>query len=215
MRPVIERRGLRFPDEFLVRHFFRFNRHMRPGRVLELGCGNGSNLECYALYGHSITGVDIAECALDDARWNFNDQGDWRAQDLSKGLPPLEGIFDTLLMPSSMYYIPRASFMTCLQDIKKHLAPETVFLIRMRTLADYRFGRGAEVERNGYLLSTNETGEQGLLNVFYTEYEICELLRLHLGASDFHVLHVQFESERPGGGVIFNSDVIISGIIRQ
>jgi SAM-dependent methyltransferase len=215
MKPIVERRGLRFPDETVVRHFFRSNGHTRPGRVLELGCGNGSNLECYTAFGHSITGVDISERSLEDARWNFEGQEEWIAHDLSKSFPILSGAFDTILMPSSMYYIPRASFIACLQGLSQYLSAEVAFLIRMRTLADYRFGRGAEVERNGYLLSTNETGEQGLLNVFYTEHEICELLRRYLGASDFHILHIQFESDRPGGGVIFNSDVIISGIIRR
>jgi SAM-dependent methyltransferase len=215
MKPLAERRGLRFPDEFLVRHFFRSNRHQLPGRVLELGCGNGSNLECYAAYGHSITGIDIAEQSLADARWNFEGQGEWIAQDLSKGLPTIDGVFNTILMPSSMYYIPRISFIACLQDLKKHLAPETVFFIRMRTLADYRFGRGLEVERNGFCLTTTETGEHGLLNVFYNEHEVYELLRLHLNINEVDVLHIQFESDRPGGGVIFNSDVLLSGIIRQ
>lgn len=215
MKSITERRGLRFPDEFLVRHFFRSNRHSRPGRVLELGCGNGSNLECYAAYGHLTTGVDISEASLADAHWNFEGEGDWIAHDLSNGLPPLNGAFDTILMPSSMYYIPRQSFIRCLQQLTKHLATEAAFFIRMRTLADYRFGRGLPVEHNGFQLNTIETGEKDLLNVFYGEYEICEILRLHLGVTEFNTLHVQFESERPGGGVIFNSDVLISGVVHR
>jgi SAM-dependent methyltransferase len=215
MKSIIQRRGLRFPDEFIVRHFFRLNQHTYQGRVLELGCGNGSNLECYDAYGHTITGIDISEELLANAYWNFEGRGTWISQDLSKGLPTLNDAFDTILMPSSMYYIPRESFIACLRDVTKHLAQETTFLIRMRTLADYRFGRGSEVERNGFRLTTTETGEEGLLNVFYTEHEICELLHLYLGATEFHTFHIQFESDRPGGGVILNSDVLISGIIRQ
>lgn len=215
MKPIASRKGLRYPDEFLVRHFFRNRLHESAGRVLELGCGNGSNLECYASFGYDVTGVDIAHDSLAAAEWNFDGSGHWVCQDLSAGLPALAGPFDVLLMPSSMYYIPRAAFVACLEQARSLLASSAHFFIRMRSLADYRFARGTEIERNGYRLQTPETGETGLLNVFYAEHEIVDILQRHLGASELTVLRVQFESERPGGGVIINSDVIAYGIIRR
>lgn len=215
MKPISERRGLRFPDEFLVRHFFRSRRHQNPGRVLELGCGNGSNLECYAAFGHRVTGVDISQSALDDACWNFEGEGTWMAYDLGLGLPRLTAPFDTVLMASSMYYIPRDSFITCLQAIRPLVSADATFFIRMRTLSDYRFARGIEVERNGFRLATPETGEDGLLNVFYSEHELVDILRSHLGAEDMKTLRVQFESERTGGGTVLNSDILAYGIIRR
>lgn len=215
MKPIFERRGLRFPDEFLVRHFFRSRRYQNPGHVLELGCGNGSNLECYKAFGYCVTGIDISQSALDDARWNFEGQGTWIAHDLGSGLPRLTTRFDTILMASSMYYIPRDSFIACLQALRLLVATETTFFIRMRTLSDYRFARGTEVERNGFRLATPETGEEGLLNVFYTEHELVDILRMHLGANETTTLRVQFESERPEGGTMLNSDVLAYGVIRR
>lgn len=37
-------RGLRFPDDYIVKMFFKEGLQHHPGKVLELGCGNGNNL---------------------------------------------------------------------------------------------------------------------------------------------------------------------------
>ena len=44
VRSIREFRGLKFPDEFLTRFFFKYGHDRRTGRVVELGCGNGNNL---------------------------------------------------------------------------------------------------------------------------------------------------------------------------
>ena len=60
-------RGLRFPDEFLIRFFYKRGHDHRTGRVLELGCGNAINLCLYDAYGWDVTGVDISAQAAADA----------------------------------------------------------------------------------------------------------------------------------------------------
>ena len=48
---ITELRGLRFPDDYIVKMFFKEGLHRAPGRVLELGCGSGNNLSLFSAFG--------------------------------------------------------------------------------------------------------------------------------------------------------------------
>ena len=133
--------------------------------------------------------------------------------DLSQGLPEnLEGLFDCVLFPSSLYYIPRSSAIRVLRDARKLARPGAAFYLRMRTLRDYRFGRGEPVETNGFRLTTEVTGERGVLNVFYDEYELVDMLRDHLGAEADQMRFLQVDYQNVQNDVVVsNADVIIWG----
>ncbi|HEX2559449.1 methyltransferase domain-containing protein, partial [Phenylobacterium sp.] len=82
MRELRDIKGLKFPDEFVVRHFFKRGLAERPGKVLELGSGTGNNLSLYAAYGWRLTGVDYDAAALADARWNLGQAAELIEADL-------------------------------------------------------------------------------------------------------------------------------------
>lgn len=212
MLDLTHRRGLRFPDEFLTRFFFKRGHDRKAGRVLELGCGNGCNLELYDAYGWDFIGVDISQAALADAIYNFGDRGRFQQHDLASGLPNLEGLFDVVLMPSSMYYIPRASLEMCLKQLRHLLQPKSDIYMRMRLQDDYRYGRGRESEPHGFILDTVETGEADMLNVFYSERELSALLNETIGISSdrMTLLHNSFDNLQ-SGRIVSNSELIIWG----
>ena len=200
MQRLQDIRGLKYPDECLIRFFFKNALHTAPGRVLEAGCGNGCNLQLFREYGWETVGIDISADAICDAEANFAaDAAPVRGSpasacpayaesafrfvrhDLRDGLPQdLAGPFDCLLFPSSLYYIPRALMIQVLCDAQRAARPGATFYLRMRTLADFRFGRGEAVEANGFRLTTETTGEHGALNVFYHEFELVDMLRKYL-----------------------------------
>ena len=64
MRALREIRGLKYPDEFVVRHLFKRGLSERTGRVLELGSGTGNNLALYLAWDWACTGVDYDADAL-------------------------------------------------------------------------------------------------------------------------------------------------------
>ena len=66
MRALPDIRGLKYPDEFVIRHFFRRGLHQKTGRVVELGGGTGNNLSLYAAYGWDLVDVDYSAAALAD-----------------------------------------------------------------------------------------------------------------------------------------------------
>lgn len=212
-------RGLKYPDEFVIKFFFKNQLHTRPGRVVELGCGNGNNLLLFHEYGWHVTGLDISQTALGDAEYNFNlipavkGRHQFIHRDLSCEIEEcVAGSFDIILMPNFLCYIPRSSAVSLLNELKRFVRHGTLVYLRSRTLLDYRYRRGEEVEKNGYRLAETVTGEAGMLNVFYDEWELVEMLKTSL-ALDMHtaeILALNYQNPQQGARVT-NSDIIIWG----
>jgi SAM-dependent methyltransferase len=211
MRPLREIRGLKYPDEFVVRHFFKRGLGERTGRVLELGSGTGNNLSLYLAWGWRCTGVDYDADAIADARFNLGDAPEFVQADLSKGLPPLQGPFDALIIPNLLCYLKLAEARALLNGLKVLLAPGCEVFVRTRLVDDYRYGRGQEEEPDGYRLGTPETGEAGLINRFYTASGLVELLTETLRLTERTELAVHFDNVQAGRRVPGNSDLVVWG----
>ena len=124
MRALPDIRGLKYPDEFIARHFFKRGLHQRTGRVVELGGGTGNNLSLYAAYGWDLTNVDYSASALADCRWNLGDAVTLIEADLSQGLPDLTGaLIDVLLIPNLLCYLTSAQATAVLTAARARLAP--------------------------------------------------------------------------------------------
>jgi SAM-dependent methyltransferase len=213
LRPLHEIRGLRYPDEFLVRHFFRRGLDKRPGRVVELGCGSGQNLTLYEGFGWKAAGVDIDRASIENARWNLGPEALLVEADLTEGAPPgLEGPWDAFLAPSSLYYLGADYARRRLEEFAPRLSPGCEVYVRLRLVDDYRFARGERVALNTFRLATPETGEAGLINQFYTEAEAVDLLRETLDLKAIQTLRVRFDSIRQDVLLPGNSDVILMGV---
>lgn len=213
MRTITEIRGLKFPDEFVVRHFFKQGLANRPGRVLELGSGTGNNLALYAHYGWDLTGVDYAASALDDARWNLGDGPALIQADLAQGLPPLDGRFEAVIIPNLLCYLTLDQARAVLTGLSPHLAAGAHVFVRTRLVDDYRYGRGEMIETDGFRLATPETGEDGLFNRFYTPAGLVALLDETLGLTERQELAVRFDNFQAGRRVPGNSDLVVWGLV--
>lgn len=207
-------RGLKYPDEFVARHFFKRGLHQRTGRVVELGGGTGNNLSLYAAYGWSLTDVDYSQAALDDARWNLGPDATLIQADLSQGLPDLGAApIDVLLIPNLLCYLTAAQASAVLTAARARLAPGAEVFVRTRLVDDYRCGKGVEEEPNGWRLATPETGEAGLFNLFYTPEGLVERLVAELGLVDPVALKVSFDNVQNGVLVTPNSDLVVWGAV--
>lgn len=211
MRALRQIRGLKYPDEFVVRHFFKRGLAERTGRVLELGSGTGNNLSLYLTWGWDCVGVDYDEQALADARFNLGEGPALIQADLSKGLPCLQGTFDALIIPNLLCYLTAAQADTLLAKLRAHLAPGCEVFVRTRLTDDYRYGRGTQEEPDGFRLATPETGEAGLFNLFYTPAGLVDLLSRTLMLSDRTELAVRFDNLQSGRRVPGNSDLVVWG----
>lgn len=211
MRTLREIRGLKYPDEFVVRHFFKRGLSDRTGRVLELGCGTGNNLSLYLTWGWDCVGVDYDDQALADARFNLGDGPALLQADLSLGLPDVEALFDVLIIPNLLCYLTAAQAETLLTGLRAHLAPGCEVFVRTRLTDDYRYGRGTEEEPDGFRLATPETGEEGLFNLFYTPASLVELLSRTLALTERTELAARFDNVQAGRRIPGNSDLVVWG----
>ncbi|HEY2682948.1 MAG TPA: class I SAM-dependent methyltransferase [Steroidobacteraceae bacterium] len=192
--------------------FFKEKLHERRGRALELGCGSGNNLLLFAAFGWEVVGLDISAAALSDARHNLGAAATLIECDLAKDFPLDEaGEFDAILLPNILYYVPRESFGKNLSDCKRRASPDAVLFLRARTPDDWRYRRGVEEEPDGYRLECRETGEYGLLNVFYTADQLEGMVRSHFGALN-NSYRLFATCDNPQSGIVVrNADVIIWG----
>jgi len=211
MRTLRDIRGLKYPDEYVVRWFFKQGLHERPGRLLELGCGVGNNLALPMAYGWNVDGVDLSQAALDDARHNLGPEAGLIHADLSRGLPDAAvGPYDAVMIPNLICYLTFGQAETVLDQLKARLNAGAHVFLRTRLLDDHRCGRGAEIDVRTWRLDTPETGEQGLINRFYDEAELVELLTERLGLADPVALKVRFDNPQ-GGMIVTNSDLVVWG----
>ena len=212
MRAISELRGLRFPDDYVIKMFFKEGLHRSAGQVLEPGCGSGNNLLLFSAFGWSVTGLDNSASSLADARHNLLDEGTLIECDLSTQVPQLgNDAFDVVLLPSINYYLPRAAFLRLLQECRSSIRPGGLFYIRSRLPQDWRWGRGRQEEPGAFRLDCTETGERGLLNVFYSADELQDLIRQYFGELQrSQRLFVTYDNPQ-GGVVVRNADVVIWG----
>ena len=98
-----------------------------------------------------------------------------------------------------------------LQECRRRVRKGGPLFVSARVPGDWRWGRGTEEEPGGFRLDWRETGEYGLLNVFYNPDELCTLIRTDFGElHDSQRLSISYDSPQ-GGLVIRNAEVVLWG----
>ena len=216
-------KGLKYPDEYFIKFFFKNRLHEKENLTyLEFGCGNGSNLMLPYAYDNSVIGVDYDGTLISMAKDNFSsyEQQDnyfeFYAEDMREFPIKHSNIkADVFLLPSVIYYIGKDDFIKFLMDIidNNHLNTNIPFYIRVRTPKDFRFGLGQKIAYNSYELPFDViTGEGGANITFYYENEILDILKKYLKLKDYKIFHLDNQNEH-NGEVVLNSDIVIWGTI--
>lgn len=106
---------------------------LRPGRALDVGSGEGGDALWLATRGWNVTGIDIAQAALDKARARIESVDpaaaariDWQQRDLSSWAPePLS--FD--LVSSQFMHLPKPMSTTVFGALAAAVAPGGTLLV--------------------------------------------------------------------------------------
>lgn len=219
MNFIKEIKGLKFPDLYIVKFFFK-ELGEGGGNVLELGCGNGNNLSLFYSYGYDVCGVDISKKSIENALYNFkhifknNNKNSFEffCEDMRNIDNILHKKTDILLIPNVINYLPKKDFLEILPKIKKILNKKAKFFIRFRSPRDMRVGLGKKVNENEYIVESDITGEKNSYLSVYEESEMLQLLQMFFKVNNFKIFHI-YEENYHTDRKILNADIVIWGEI--
>ncbi len=133
------------------------------GRVIDLGCGVGTEAGYLSEHGFDVTGIDFSEGMLEQARKAFPEV-DFRKADLRE-MPSDIGTFDGAVASYSLIHVMKADVPDVLQDIRRILKKEGVVFLGMQ------MGESGEL----FVDEPLEKGKRLFLNIISRE-EIEKLL---------------------------------------
>ena len=143
--------GLLFPDDYLVKFFFKTKLNKRKKNVLELGCSNGNNLSLFFNYGWNVSGVDSNLKNILNAKHNFKilkkklflkNNYLFFKEDMLSFIKKQDNLsYDTIIFANSLYYLEYQQIieiLDCIKNKKNTINPitigaevlKTVFLIK-------------------------------------------------------------------------------------
>lgn len=181
----------RYPPEELIRFVARRYAAVADRssvRVLEVGCGPGTNIWYLAREGFSAVGIDGSETALRQARERLvaDDldahliRGD--IADLEESAEP--GSFDAVIDVAAIQHNRLDAVRRCLAGIRASLAPGGAFFSMLVATGSWGEGCGVELEPRTYTeIAEGPLSDTGIVHFF----ELAEVERLFQGFSDVHI----------------------------
>jgi len=214
--------GLKFPDEALVRFFFKSGLDAQKESVLEMGCGSGNNLRLFYEYGWNVSGVDISATALSDATKNLKTlQKEYNLANTfeiihDEMLHFLENssikLMNAVLFPSSLFYLSYADIQAVLNLIAKRVKPGGFLFFKLLTDSDFRFRNINKMSlgNSSYRLMFAETGEYGQSITFLSRNDWQILLEKFFNFESLSILDLKFEHVQ-NGIITDNANLICYG----
>ncbi len=218
--------GLKYPDEFIIRFFFKERLLDKKGSVLELGCGNGSNLSLFYQYGWSIIGVDISEEMIAQGNKNilnyhnnnFENKFRFICDDMIEFVDETNEKYDALILAGSLYYLEYSKIIQLFSLVKDKdlLNSGSMVYFNIRLLNDYRYAKGIQIGTNSFRLTINETGEENSIMTFFSEEEFINLISQYFDFKDMKVMHSLYDNYDSKNEKIIpmNSDLIVWGKVK-
>lgn len=119
--------------------------------VLELGCGIGEDATELTAHGFRVVAFDLSRKMIRAAVGNAPDARFFVA-DLSAPLPVRSGAVDCVVASLSIHYFPWQRTVAVIDEVRRVLRPDGVFVFRVNATDDVNFGalQGEELEPNFY-----------------------------------------------------------------
>lgn len=124
--PAVENRGERPDSEKNRRRLEELRRFKEGGRVLEVGCCNGSFLALLEAEGYQTYGVDFAPKAIENARTAFGLENLFCGELEDARLP--DGHFDAVVMYDTIEHLPDPG--RTLREIRRISKPDAALIVQ-------------------------------------------------------------------------------------
>ena len=118
--------------EFYISYLSDFTELTPKSRILEVGCGEGGNLVPFAQLGCKVTGIDIAECRIKEAKAYFSEisnHATFVCSDFMQYPVPCneEDKYDVILLHDVIEHVPTKE--PFLAHLRKFLKPKGVLFV--------------------------------------------------------------------------------------
>ena len=123
-------------------------------RILDLGCGTGSDTQCLLNDGYHVVSVDFSREALSIAHRTVGG-GCFVQSDLRSGLPFRSSHYQLILASLVLHYFTWSDTVTIVEDIRRCLHVNGCLLARLNSVEDVNFGAkgNPEIERGLYFVN--------------------------------------------------------------
>ena len=114
----------------------------QPGmRVLEVGCGTGTNIQKYSQAGCEVFGIDLSPAMLAEAQRKLGPEVGLHRADAT-GLPYAGGVFDLVIAMLTLHEMPNASRPGVLNEMQRVLRTDGQLLLIDFLPGSLRFPKG-------------------------------------------------------------------------
>lgn len=158
------------PDPWLERHVPALRRAGR--RVIEVGCGPGTDAAVLAGEGFDVTAFDRAGPGRGTSGANVR----WLVAD-ARAIPFRPALFDVAIASLSLHYLPWNDTLRVFSEVGDLLVPGGAFLFRVNASDDVHHGAGqGEKIEPGYFRVSGAAGYWSESKRFFTESEVRDVL---------------------------------------
>lgn len=167
-----------FAARFLKRRedLKRWTVKRQASRVLDLGCGNGSNARFFAELGYEAHGIDISSSAIAMGRaWFAEDglEGDLRVGSCLD-LPYENGFLDVVVSHGVLDHLSPADGLKAMTEVRRVLRPGGLCFLTLVAVNDCEYGKGEPAGRNTFIVKDGY--EKGLPQHYFDGQDIEQLL---------------------------------------
>ena len=199
-----------YPDEnvvrFLIKNYNQLLDQARRLRVLDLGVGGGRHIKLLCELGFDAYGFDVSMTGLRYTR-EWLRKNSWKAGLVRASmvtLPFKDELFDAVISVGVLHYGDRRDLQQAIQEVHRVLKLGGKTFVALKTIADYRFGKGEEIEPDTFIMKIHETNEYGTIHHFLSEKAVFEHFSLFSG-TELEKIEITFDQRRS-----VNSDWLIT-----
>lgn len=166
-----------YPNDHVVRFLmgFRAKKKQASGmRLLDIGTGAGRHARLAAELGFDAYGIDLSHTGLQHARLRLQEchLPHAFAQASMLALPFRDASFEAAISFGVFYYGRAEQMKKAIAEARRVLTGGGAIFAILRTIDDYRFGKGAELEHNTTQLNIEDTNEFGTIQHFLDDGDV-------------------------------------------
>jgi len=118
-------------------------------KILELGCGSGSDSYFFALQGNSVIATDFSEIAIKKNKSKHTmSQLEFQVMDISKKMQFSDKKFDLVYSRLSLHYFTDKVTKSIFKEIHRVLKPSGYLCFVCKSTKDPLYGKGEKIEKD-------------------------------------------------------------------